>query len=76
MNVEPVPATWFQMSDAPGSAAWPRSDDGALGAPSSHIRGGMGGAWRDHVPGRGPSGRGAVGRGAVGWEWWHQWCYP
>ena len=45
MNVEPVPATWFQMSDAPGSAAWPRSDDGALGAPSSHIRGEMGGAW-------------------------------
>jgi hypothetical protein len=30
MGPEPVPATWFQMSEAPGSAAWPRSDDGAL----------------------------------------------
>lgn len=25
MTKEPVPATWFQLSAAPGSAAWPRS---------------------------------------------------
>ncbi len=36
MGSEPVPATWFQLRGAPGSAAWPRPDDGALTrAPSS-----------------------------------------